>query len=206
MVYNPTLKAEIFTIPALIALVMQNITVMLTAFALVRERERGTIEQLIVTPIRPAELITGKLIPYIFIGFFDFVVSLSLGVFVFKVPVKGSLLLLFLLATVFIVATLSIGILISTVAKTQLQAMQMTVLTIMPSIILSGFIFPLDAMPYAMRWAGYIIPVTYFIRIMRGLVVKGVGFNVLFHDTLILTFMGLMLFAFAIFRFRKKLE
>jgi len=164
------------------------------------------MEQLIVTPIRPAEFIIGKLIPYIFIGFFDFAVSLSLGVFVFKVPINGDLLLLLLLAMVFIIVALSIGILISTVAKTQLRAMQMTVLTIMPSIILSGFILPLDAMPYAMRWASYIIPVTYFIRIMRGIVVKGVGFNVLFHDTLFLTFMGLMLFAFAIFRFRKKLE
>ncbi|MCR4431562.1 MAG: ABC transporter permease [Tepidanaerobacteraceae bacterium] len=206
MIYNPTLRAEIFTIPGLIGLVMQNITIMLTAFALVRERERGTIEQLIVTPIKPAELIVGKLIPYIFIAFIDFAISLSLGVFLFKVPVKGSLMLLLLLAMVFIIVALSIGILISTIARTQLQAMQMTVLTIMPSIILSGFIFPLEAMPYMMRWASYIIPVTYFMRIMRGIVVKGVVFSALFHDTLILALMGFVLFALAIFRFRKKLE
>ncbi|MDI3481336.1 MAG: drug efflux transport system permease protein [Tepidanaerobacteraceae bacterium] len=152
MIYNPAIRAEIFTIPGLIGLIMQNITIMLTAFALVRER--GTIEQLIVIPIKSAELMVGKIIPYIFIAFFDFTILLSLGVFLFKVPVKGNLLLLFLLAMVFImvfiIVALSIGILISTIARTQLQAMQMTVMTIMPSIILSGFIFPLEAMPYTM--------------------------------------------------------
>ncbi|HHW04044.1 MAG TPA: ABC transporter permease [Thermoanaerobacterales bacterium] len=204
--YNPSFKTEIFTIPGLIGLVMQNITVMLTAFSLVRERERGTIEQLIVTPIKPAELMIGKLIPYIFIALIDFTLSLSIGMFWFHVPVKGSLALLFPLALVFIIVALSIGILISTVARTQLQAMQMTMLFLLPSIILSGFIFPLDAMPEIVRLISYMIPLTYFLRIIRGIVVKGVGFDILYSDTLALAFFGLVLFTLAIVRFRKKLE
>lgn len=204
--YNPSFKTEIFTIPGLIGLVMQNITVMLTAFALVRERERGTIEQLIVTPIKPAELMIGKLIPYIFIALIDFTLSLSIGMFWFHVPVKGSLALLFPLALDFIIVALSIGILISTVARTQLQAMQMTVLFIMPSIILSGFIFPLDAMPLAVRLISCAIPLTYFLRIIRGIAVKGVSFDILFSDAMALAFFGLALFVLAVVRFRKKLE
>lgn len=206
VLYNPSLRNQNFTIPGLVGLIMQNITVLLTAFALVRERERGTIEQLIVTPIKSYELILGKLLPYVIIGFLDFIFSLALGLLWFQVPVKGSLSLLLVLGAGFVICALAIGILISTISKTQLQAMQLSVLIILPSVLLSGFVFPREAMPKFIQYIGYALPLTYFLNILRGIITKGVGMEYIFKDVLLLFVLGLTLLIFSIVRFRKKLD
>lgn len=204
--FNPELDSIKFNIPGLIGLVLQNITVMLTAFSLVRERERGTLEQLIVTPIKSRELILGKLLPYVFIAFFDVVLVLSVGVFWFKVPVKGSILLLLVQSIAFLLVALGLGLLISTVSKTQLQAMQMTVLLILPSVLLSGFIFPREAMPVPIRILSLFIPMTYFLEILRGIILKGIGLEYLWRNLVILLIFGIVSLAISAASFKKNLD
>ncbi len=204
--YNPELENTKFTIPGLVGLILQNITLMLTAFALVREKERSTIEQLIVTPVKPSELILGKLIPYVVIGYSGFLFSLALCVWLFKVSIAGSLGLLLLLGFLFVYCSLSIGMLISTFAKNQLQAMIVIVFVLLPSILLSGFIFPRDAMPAVINWIGYIIPVTYFLDIVRGIMLKGVGIEYLWQDTAALFAFTVIILFIATKRFRKSLD
>lgn len=206
VLYNPDMRNQNFTIPGLIGLIMQNITVLLTAFALVRERERGTIELLVVSPLKSAEIILGKLLPYILIGFLDFLFSLALGLIWFNVPVRGSIALLLFLGAGFVICALAIGILISTVARSQLQAMQMTLLIILPSVLLSGFVFPREAMPKVIQWIGNLIPLTYFLNILRGIILKGVGLEYLFKDVILLFILGLLLLVLSIARFRAKLD
>lgn len=204
--FNPELESVRFTIPALVGLILQNVTLMLTAFALVREKERSTIEQLIVTPIRSAELILGKLVPYVFVGYAGFLFALAICVFWFGIPVVGSVGLLLLLGFLFVICSLAMGMLISTFARTQLQAMMAMVVVLLPSILLSGFIFPREAMPLLIQWLGYAIPLTYFLEIVRGIVLKGVGIGYLWKDTLMLGgFLTLILFA-SVKRFRKSLD
>jgi ABC-2 type transport system permease protein len=206
VLYNPSLRNQNFTIPGLVGLIMQNITVLLTAFALVRERERGTIEQLIVTPIKSSELILGKLTPYVLIGFLDFLFSLALGMLWFQVPIRGSLSLLIFLGAGFVICALAIGILISTISKTQLQAMQLSFLIILPSVLLSGFVFPREAMPQIIQWLGYAMPLTYFLNILRGIITKGVGMEYLIKDVVMLFGLGAFLLGLSVVRFRKKLD
>ena len=205
VLYNPNLSNKNFTIPGLIGLIMQNITILLTAFALVRERERGNIELLIVSPLKSREIILGKLIPYILIGTFDFILSLFLGVYWFNVPVKGNMALLLLLGMGFVICSLAIGLLISTIAKTQLQAMQMCILILLPSVLLSGFVFPREAMPRIIQYLGYLLPLTYFLDILRGIILKGVSLSYLMNDVLLLLFLGVGLLILSINRFRAKL-
>lgn len=204
--FNPELKSVRFTIPALVGLILQNITLMLTAFALVREKERSTIEQLIVTPIRSAELIIGKLVPYIFIGYCGFLFALAICIFWFGIPIAGSLGLLLLLGFLFVFCSLAMGMLISTFARTQLQAMMAMVFVLLPSILLSGFIFPMEAMPLAIRAMGYAIPLTYFLDIVRGIVLKGVGMMYLWKNVFALCVFTLLILFAAIKRFRKSLD
>ncbi|WP_373897597.1 ABC transporter permease [Haloimpatiens sp. FM7315] len=204
VLYNPNLNNLNFTIPGLIGLIMQNITVLLTAFALVRERERGTIEQLAVSPLKSSEIILGKLIPYIFIGFFDFLFSLALGLVWFKVPIRGNLMLLLFLGAGFVICALAIGILISTISKTQLQAMQLSVLIILPSVLISGFVFPREAMPRAIQLLGNVLPLTYFLNILRGIITKGVGIQYLLQNVVLLLLLGMILLITSIVIFRKK--
>lgn len=204
--YNTNLESTKFTIPALIGLIMQNITVMLTAFTLVREKEKGTLEQLIITPIKAIELILGKMIPYILIGSVDFLIALLFGTYWFNVPIQGSMALLITLGLGFVICALAMGMLISTVAKNQLQAMQMTILIILPSVLLSGFVFPREAMPKVIYMGGYLIPLTYFIKILRGIIIKGIGIEYLWRDVSILFVFGISLLLIASIRFRKKLD
>ena len=206
VLYNPDLKNRNYTIPGLVGLVMQNVTILLTAFALVREKERGTIEQLVVSPLKSGEIILGKLIPYILIGFFDFLLSMVLGFYYFNVPIRGSMPLLIFLGLGFVICALSIGILISTAARTQLQAMQMTFMILLPSVLLSGFVFPREAMPWIIRIISYFIPLTYFLNIVRGIVLKGVGIDYIRNDVIILFVFGLVLLITSMVQFRKKLE
>jgi len=204
--YNPNLESSKFTIPGLIGLIIQNITVMLTAFSLVREKEKGTIELLVVTPIKPGELVLGKMIPYVLIGAIDFLITLFFGTLWFHVPIEGSITLLIILGLGFVICSLAIGMLISTIAQTQAQAMQMTLLFLLPSVLLSGFVFPRAAMPQIIQMAGYFIPLTYFVEILRGIILKGVGISYLWNQVAVLTLLGTILLTVASLRFKKKLD
>lgn len=204
--YNPNLESTKFTIPGLIGLIMQNITIMLTAFSLVREKEKGTLELLIVTPIKSGELILGKMIPYIFIGCIDFLIALFFGTYWFKVAIEGNVFLLIVLGFGFVICSLAIGMIISTVAQNQAQAMQMTIFFILPSVLLSGFVFPREAMPMCIQIAGTFIPLTYFLKILRGIILKGVSITYLWKEVAILAILGIILLIFASIRFKKKLD
>lgn len=206
VLYNPGMESLKFNIPGLIGLIMQNITVMLTAFALVRERERGTLEQLMVTPIRGYELMLGKLAPYLIIASVDVAIVLAIGTLWFGVPVSGSIILLLGLTFLFLVFALGLGIFFSTIARTQLQAMQLTMLVILPSVLLSGFIFPRESMPMVIQWLGNLIPLTYFLEILRGIILKGVGIEHLWTQTLALAGFSLGIIMLASLRFRKRVE
>lgn len=206
VLFNPNMKSIVFNVPALIGLIMQNVTMILTAFSLVREKERGTMEQLIVTPIRPAELILGKITPYVLIGLFSFSIVLLLGTSWFGVPVKGSLMLLFVLSVLFLVTTLTLGIFISTISRTQLQAMQVAFALILPSVLLSGFMFPRETMPLVIQWIGGIIPLTYFLEILRGIFLKGVDLTYLWQETLGMAAIFVVICTVVILKFRKQIE
>lgn len=204
--YNPNMESIKFNIPGLIGLIMQNITMLLTAFAMVRERERGTLEQLIITPVRPSELIIGKLVPYILIGFLDVAIILGFGAFWFNVPIQGNFLLLLVLSFLFLMAALGFGMFVSTVSKTQLQAMQVSVIIILPSVLLSGFMFPRESMPKIIQAIGYVLPLTYFIRILRGIILKGIGVNYLWPDIAMLTIFCVGILTLAVVRMKKRLD
>ncbi len=206
VLYNPTLESSKFNIPGVIGLILQNITVILTSFAMVREREKGTIEQLIMTPVSSFELITGKLIPYIVIGFFDLIMVLLLGNLIFGMTVQGSLSLLIFLGTMFLICALAMGMLISTVAKTQLQAMQASIALLLPSVLLSGFMFPRESMPKIIYYISNIFPITYFLDILRGIIVKGVGVEYLISSITSLFILILIIVAVTMLKFKKTLD
>jgi ABC-2 type transport system permease protein len=182
------------------------LTLMLTAFAIVRERERGTLEQLIVTPIKRWELLLGKVLPYCLIAFWNIGVALVVGRLVFGVEVNGSLALLLVLSVLFLLGSLGVGLFISTVSQTQGQALQTAFMIMLPSFILSGFFFPREAMPAPMFYLGYVIPLTYFLRILRGIMLKGVGLEYLWGDVIPLAIFSLAIFLLSVSRFRKTLE
>lgn len=206
VLYNPTLESSKFNIPGVIGLILQNITVILTSFAMVREREKGTIEQLIMTPVTPFELVVGKLIPYTIIGFFDMIVALLLGNLIFGVVVKGSMALLIFLGTLFLICSLAMGMLISTVAKNQLQAMQASIALLLPSVLLSGFMFPREAMPKFIYYLSNILPMTYFLQILRGIIVKGVGISYLLSPIISLLILIFIIIGATMKKFNKTLD
>lgn len=206
VLYNPTLESSKFNVPGIVGLILQNITIILTAFAMVRERERGTIEQLIMTPVTSLELIVGKLIPYVIIGFYDFVIILVLSYLMFGVAVKGSLMLLISLGSIFLIGALAMGMLISTVAKSQMQAMQAAMLFILPSVLLSGFMFPREAMPKLIYAISCLFPITYFLEILRGIIVKGVGLKYLAEVTAVLLLQIAVIILITMKKFRKTLD
>lgn len=204
--YNPDMEAVKFNIPGLVGIILQNITLMLTSFAIVRERERGTLEQLIVTPIRPMELMIGKVVPYVVIGFVDLLLALGLGTYWFHVPIQGNVALLLSISMLFLLGALGIGLLISTVSRTQLQAMQLSMFLIMPNILLSGFMFPREAMPKAVYYVSNFIPLTYYLTVLRGIILKGVGPGYLWTQVVVLLVFGLGFLAASAARFRKRIE
>ena len=204
--YNPDLESAYFMVPALIGMILQMQATMLTSIAIVRERERGTIEQLIVTPLRAWELVVGKLIPYIIIAFFNTLEVLVIGTLWFDVPVRGSLSLLLALSGLFLVPSLGIGLVISTGAKTQHEAMMLSFFTMMPSIFLSGFLYPLAAMPKVLQWISTVIPLRYYLIIVRSLVLKGVGIEAVLDETLTLAVFGVITMGVAALRLRKRLD
>ncbi|KQL46270.1 transporter [Brevibacillus choshinensis] len=206
VLFNPNMESIVFNIPGLIGLIMQNVTMILTAFSLVREKERGTMEQLIVTPIRPLELMLGKITPYVGIGLFSFCLVLVVGTYWFGVPVKGSVSLLVSLSVLFLITTLILGIFISTIAKTQLQAMQIAFAFILPSVLLSGFMFPRESMPLVIQWLGGLVPLTYFLEILRGIFLKAVDLSALWKDAVGMGIFCLLILSVSMLRFRKKIE
>jgi ABC-2 type transport system permease protein len=204
--YNPEMKSADFMIPGVIAMILFTITMLLTAMAIVREREQGTIEQLIVTPIRPIELIVGKLTPYVALAFFNVLEVLAIGVFWFGVPVRGSLPLLLVLSGLFLMTSLGIGIFFSSVANTQQEAMLLVFLTMLPSIFLAGLFFPIEAMPRVLQLLSYAVPLRYMLVIVRGILLKGVGVRILYQEVAALAIFGVAIMLLAATRFRKRLE
>ncbi len=205
--FNPDLKSSNFMVPGVVALVLMIITMTLTSLAIVKEKEIGTLEQLLVSPIRPYELILGKLIPFVLIGFVDVVVVLALARYWFKVPTVGSLPLLLGLSGLFILTTLGLGLFISTIAKSQQQAMLIAqFFFFMPFIYLSGFAFPISNMPRIIQYATYLIPLRYFLEIVRGVFLKGSGIAELWPQALALLGLGVAILTLAVARFRETLE
>jgi len=203
--YNPDMRSADFMVPGLIGVIIQLITVLVTALSVVREREFGTMEQLLASPLRRWEIVVGKLTPPLITTYIIITISLLLAYFVFGVAIEGNIILLYFLTFPFLLVALGIGIFISTIAKNQLQAMQMSFFFFLPSIMLSGFIFPIDAMPNVIRQICYAIPLTYFLNIIRGIIVKGVGLYELRLDTLVLLTMGVLVITLSIMRMGKRL-
>ena len=203
--FNEDLKSRNYIIPGLIALIMMMIAAQLSSITVAREWERGTMEQLISTPIRRAELILGKFIPYFIIGFFDLLVAIAMGLFVFGVPFRGNLFLLLILSSIFLTGALGQGIYFSIFAKNQRLATQLAILTtFLPTFILSGFVFPIYNMPKLIQLFTYVVPARYFIVILRGIYLKGEGLNILWLQALLLTFFAVAMMVFAYRRFEKK--
>jgi ABC-2 type transport system permease protein len=203
--YNPELKTAIYVVPGLVGVILTMTMTMLTAMAIARERERGTLEQLIVSPVRNIELIVGKILPYIAIGYVQITLVLLIGHWVFDVPIGGSLPLLYALGSVFIAANLALGLFFSTLAQTQQQAMQMSFFFLLPNILLSGFMFPFEGMPVPAQWLSQALPLTHFLRIVRGITLKGAGFaDVQIELVWLLGILGVLV-VLASARFSKKL-
>lgn len=206
VLYNPDLLSSYNIVPGLIAIILFQTATSLTALSIVRERERGTIEQLIVTPIRNWELVVAKMIPYVLVSFADTFLILLVGTLLFGVPIRGSLVLLLALTGLYLLPTLGYGLVISTLAQTQQQAQLMIMPLMLPAFMLSGYIFPISSLPLVLQVVGDLLPTTYFIYVMRAVVVKGVGLSMIIPQTVILALFGIALVALAAWRFRKRLD
>jgi len=205
--YNPTLKTRNFMVPGIVGLLLSIITLLLTSLAIVKEKEIGTLEQLIVTPIKPYQLIIGKLIPFVILGFVAVIIVLTAMRLVFTIPVRGSMIFLFVSSFLYILSTLGLGLFVSTISKTQQQAMMISIFGIlMPMVYLSGFAFPIENMPKIIQYISYAIPLRYFINIIRGIILKGIGFHELWSDGVILFLMGVLILYLSSRRFQKRLE
>lgn len=206
VLFNPDLVSSHFFVPGLVGIVLQLVTVLLTAFSIVRERERGTLEQLAVTPVSKTALILGKLLPYAVIGFIQAPLMLSLMRWVFGVRIEGDLFLLLALSVLFLLPSLALGILISTLSTNQAEAMQLSLLLMLPSILLSGFAFPREAMPDVIYALTFLIPVTYYEQILRGIILRGAGLWALWPQTLALAGFAVALVTLSALRFQKRLS
>jgi ABC-2 type transport system permease protein len=205
--YNPQLLTRYFMVPGIVGLLLSIITLILTSLGIVKEKEIGTLEQLIVTPIKPWQLIIGKLVPFVILGFVSVVIVLTAMTYIFDIPVRGSVPFLFLCSFFYILSTLGLGLFVSTISKTQQQAMMIAIFGIMmPMVYLSGFAFPIENMPKIIQYISYLIPLRYFIAIIRGVILKGIGFKELWQEAAVLLFMGIAILFLSSLRFRKKLE
>ncbi len=205
MLYNPELKSANFMVPGVIVMVLVVTTTLLTAMSIVKEKELGTMEQLIVSPLKPAEIILGKLLLFVLIGFIELSIVLGAGSIIFNVPVKGSLLLLLAFSGIFLLSTLGLGMLISSITNTQQQAMTVTFFIILPMMLLSGFIYPVENMPEVIQYITYLIPLRYFLVIIRGIILKGIGIVHLWDEALLLLVIGLFFITTGIMNVRKRL-
>ncbi len=204
--YNPDLKSLNYMVPGVFANVLMMISMLLTSASIIKEKEKGTMEMLAVTPLRPAELILGKLIPFALVAFFDIVLVFLVATLWFDIQLKGSVLELFLLGSIFMLTGLGLGVFLSIISQTQRQAMMTTVFVIMPQMILSGFIFPIANMPALIQLVTYIIPLRYFLEIVRSIFLKGVGVRYLWNDIWPMVLISLVLISLSVMRFRKKIE
>jgi ABC-2 type transport system permease protein len=203
--FNENLESRNFFVPGVIALIVTLVTLMLTSIAVVREYEIGTIEQIMVTPIRPIEFILGKTVPFALIGFADVLLITLVGVYWFEVPIRGSVPLLLCATGLYLLTSLGVGLLISTISRTQQQALMTTFLFFSPAILLSGFVFPIASMPVVVQWLTYLNPLRYFLVIIRGVFLKGIGLNILWPQMLALTIIGVLTLTLAVRRFHKTL-
>ncbi len=205
--YNPELKTRVFMVPAIVGLLLMIVTLILTSLAIVKEKEIGTMEQLIVTPIKPYQMIIGKLVPFTLLGFVSVIIVLTAMRFIFNIEVRGSITFLFASTFVYVLSLLGFGLFISTISKTQQQAMMMAIFVVMlPMVYLSGFAFPIENMPELIQYTTYLIPLRYFITIIRGVILKGIGFAELWPQLLILFVMGAGILFLSSLRFRKRLD
>ncbi|HVT89827.1 MAG TPA: ABC transporter permease [Tepidisphaeraceae bacterium] len=206
LLYNPNLDSSFFFVPGLVGIILQLVTLFLTSFAIVREQEQGTLEQLFVTPVGRAGLMLGKLLPYAIVGFVETLLVLAVMVYLFGIPIHGSLALLLLLTSLFLVCSLGLGLFISTIARTQVAAMQFAFIVMLPSVLLSGFVFPRSQMPWAIYWVTFTIPVTYFIEILRGIVLRGADLLDLMPNVIGLFICCIVILGLSISRFRKTIS
>ena len=201
--YNPGLRSSTFIVPGIIGTLLSIMLILITSMAVVRERERGTLEQLVVTPIDRTSLLLGKIVPFAVVGYVQMTVVLLLGKLFFDIPIRGSLPLFYGVGSAFIVANLSLGVFLSTLAKTQVQAMQLSFFFLLPNILLSGFMFPREAMPALAKAIGWALPLTYFLKVIRGILLKGVGLAAIWPETLALVGFTIVLVALSVARFQK---
>ena len=201
--YNPALRSSVYIVPGIIGVLLSLTLLAITSIAIVREREKGTFEQLVVTPISKTDIMLGKVLPFVVVGYVQMACILILGRVLFNIPIRGSVTLLFVISLGFIVANLGIGLLVSTLVKTQIQAIQLSIFFLMPNILLSGFMFPREAMPPVAQWIAYALPLTYYLTVLRGILLKGIGINHLWHETLILAAFATALIVVSVNRFSK---
>jgi ABC-2 type transport system permease protein len=204
--YNPALRSAVYIVPGIIGVLLSMTMIVVASISLVRERERGTLEQLVVTPIGKTSLMLGKIIPFLLVGYVQITVILVLGRLLFDVPIRGSVPLLYLVAFPFVLACLAIGLFVSTVVRNQAQAMQLGMLVLLPNILLSGFMFPREAMPEPAQWIGAALPLTYFLELMRGILLRGTGLDALWREALVLVAFSVGLIGLSVVRFRKSVE
>lgn len=201
--YNPALRSSVYIVPGIIGVLLSLTLLAITSIAIVREREKGTFEQLVVTPISKTDIMLGKVLPFVVVGYVQMACILILGRVLFNIPIRGSVTLLFVISLGFIVANLGIGLFVSTMVKTQIQAIQLSIFFLMPNILLSGFMFPREAMPPVAQWISYALPLTYYLTVLRGILLKGIGINHLWHETLILAAFATALIVVSVNRFSK---
>jgi ABC-2 type transport system permease protein len=205
VLFNPDLRTSWVMVPGLIGLIMTFIGTIVTSLGLVRERQDGTLEQLAVMPFRPSDVIVGKIAPYFLLAYLDMIAVTALGALLFGVPFAGSVALFGVGAAIFLLVVLGLGVLISTISENQGQAIQTAMFFVMPQILLSGMIFPLTSMPWGVRWIGYLLPLTYFIQISTGILLRGAGFGSLWFAYVVLAAMAVVVFGGAVLRFRRDL-
>ena len=203
MMFNPDMRSANLLIPGLIAILLTFSGTILSAFAIVKERERGTLEQLMVTPVSPLAVVLGKILPYLGVAYVTLIIVLTLMRFGFQVPIHGSLVLLLVLSSVYLLALLSFGLLISSRAKSQMEAMQLAMGIMLPSVLLSGYIFPISSLPLPLRFISYVLPATHFIRIARGIVIRGATFADLWEPVISLLAISAVLIAVSTRAFKK---
>lgn len=204
--YNPALRSEVYIVPGLIGVLLSLTMILITSLSITRERERGTLEQLVVTPIDKTSMMLGKIIPFVLVGYVQMTVVLLLGRFLFGVPVRGSLPALYAVTFAFMMASLGLGLFVSTVARTQAQAMQLGFMLLLPNILLSGFMFPREAMPAPIRWASTLLPLTHYLRVLRGVLLRDAALPALLPDAGILLLMAVVIVGLSVGRFSKTID
>jgi ABC-2 type transport system permease protein len=204
--YNPALRSEVYIVPGLIGVLLSLTMILITSLSITRERERGTLEQLVVTPIDKTSMMLGKIIPFVLVGYVQMTVVLLLGRFLFGVPVRGSMLVLYAITFAFMMASLGLGLFVSTVARTQAQAMQLGFMLLLPNILLSGFMFPREAMPAPIRWASTLLPLTHYLQVLRGVLLRDAALPSLLPDAAVLLLMAAVIVGLSVSRFSKTID